>query len=219
MKDFEQQYYRHRAQRPQAEAAIDKTATLFTVAFSWGEISPVEKINDSLKSYYFASKNDLEVTSPFEILPSLTPLANKIRTGLLIANGAVYSGYNSRAFAAGCEFLCIATENRELVVGQVGGPSVILTRNKENILLSCTNDIYFGQTEPMPANLIGIENMCYPQINSFRFEQGDQLTLISRGFLPHSLLGLNLAISMQVITKTISEENSTIPFWIGRFNL
>jgi hypothetical protein len=219
MKNFEQQYYRHKSQRPQAEAQVDDTASLFTVAFSWGEISPTEKINDSLKSYYFASKNDIEVTAPFELLPSLTPLANKIRTGLLISNSAIYNSFNNKAYAAGCEYLCIATEGRELVIAQVGGPSVIMVRNRKNFLLTTSSDLYLKSTDPIPNNLMGIENECYPQINSVRFESEDFLIFISRSSLPCNILNSNLALPLQNLTQLISQEDPNVPFWIGRLSL
>lgn len=219
MKNFEHQYYRHKSHRPQAEFSLDKSGALFTVSFSWGEISVSEKVNNSIVSYYFAAMNDIEVTSPFELLPSLSPLANKIRSAILIANGAIYSSFNNKAYSAGCEFLCVGLEGQEFVIGQVGGPSVVLVRGGDNILLTTTADHCNTKLDPLPSALMGVELECYPQISSFRFEEGDQLFFISRSYLPKSLLTLNLNTSMQSLSKLISDENPKIPFWISRLTL
>jgi hypothetical protein len=219
MKNFEHQYYRHKSRRPFAEASIDQSEKIFTVSFSWGEINPTEKLRDSFLNYFFTSSNDIEATSPFRILSSLTHLTNKIRAAMLLANTAVYNSFNTKALAAGAEFLCLAVENRELVIGKIGGPSVILVRNNENILLSSSTDLYFKNTNPLPENLIGVDNECYPQIASFRFEKGDLLFLISSSHLPANVLKLNLSAAMSNLTQLISQENPAVPFWIGRLSL
>lgn len=219
MKNFEQQYYRHKTQHPQAEFKIEEDGSLLTVSFSWGEMNATDKANSSLVNYYFASKNDIEVTSPFELLPSLTGLENKLRTGMLIANAEVYHQFNSKSFAAGCEYLCLATEGRELVAAQVGGPSVILVRKSENFLLSTNTDLAINNFCPLPSKLFGIENICYPQINSIQVKPDDFIVLISRSYLPSQALTLDLRMPLPQIIQSISKENPHIPFWLGRFAL
>jgi hypothetical protein len=219
MKHFEQRSYRHKAQRPLADYKLEDDGTLFSVSFSWGEINPNEKIYTTLSNYFFASKNDIEVTSPFEIIPSLTALENKIRTSMLIANAEIYSQFNSKAYAAGCEYLCLANEGHEIVSAQIAGPSVILVRGSENILISTSSDLLHNNYYPLPSKLFGLENVCYPQLNSFRVEEKDSILLISRSHLPKQLLNLDLRLPLSNLVQCISGENVQIPFWIGRLQI
>lgn len=228
MKKLVQQSYRTQYYLPQPNYSISVDSQLLNLSFSWGEVNPFEQMNNTIQSYYSSSKNDLESTSPFEKIISLSPFANVIRTSMLLANDQVYRNYNKKSYSAGVELSCIAINGQELIIAQVGNPCIVLIRKNKNILLSTTlslsiiNESIISQElgpSPLPLHLLGVENVCYPNILSVNYQQGDVLFFISAQRVPENLLSLSLNESLPVLTHNISNFMNQEPFWIGRIEL
>lgn len=220
MTNFEEQYYRHQGQLPKTHVHLDSKEDFLSISLSWGEIDPTETLNAALMSYYFASKNDLEVTSPFEILTCLSPLANRLRTSMLIGNSAIYNKYNSKSLAAGVEYLCVARSDRELAIAQIGGPSVVLVRDNQPHVLSASPLLCLNAETPLPAQLMGIENSCFPLIQTIRYEPRDLLYFVSSVSVPEGLFNQNLNNApLKNVVENIAKANFKRPFWLGRIKL
>ncbi len=225
MKNFTQHNYRGNFAIPKADVLFDKDLKLITIGFSWGEINPFQEVSETISNYFSASKNDFESTSPFDKIPSLSPLTNIMRTSLLISNEKIYRAHNKQSYVSGLELISIGISGHELVIGQIGSFSTVLINKAfDPIILTSssgvvTNDL--ASQPPIPLNLMGTDNICYPQLTSVRFEPDDQLFVTAGPQFPTTFLNHNFKIKtdLSLLATELSNRNSQIPFWIGNCSL
>ena len=88
---------------------------LLVIAMPWGPKDSAKSFIKTVSEYCSTRENDLEVTLPFGVLPSLSPLANRLRTALLIANDQLYSEENNSEYQSGVEALAIWRDGADFV--------------------------------------------------------------------------------------------------------
>ncbi len=72
----------------------------------------------------------------------------------------------------------------------------------------------------LPDNLLGIYNTTQFTIHSFRPQKNDQLILLSSPEISANLYQLsNTPLELNTISKSITEGNPDLPYWVGLLNL
>src|SRR5580700_8765484 len=89
--------------RPAPEIYIEEDGSIGIIATPWGSRQAAKKIIDVLKDYILSARQDMEATSPFQLLTCLTPLANNLRVGVMLANDLLYREDNKAEYTTGVE--------------------------------------------------------------------------------------------------------------------
>ena len=196
---------------------------LLIIATSWGSKDSAKNFIRTINEYCSIHENDMEVTSPFGLLTSLSPLANRLRTALLVANDQLYSEENSDEYQSGVEVLAICRSGEELCLGQIGGPNVFIDRKNLNLIplvsnldLSielCTNA---KLPSPLPKDLAGIDRIVQINMKSIRIFEDDRLILLSRSYIPNAFYTLPKGRrTLNSISEALSKSDPICPFWLG----
>ena len=220
---FEERSFSGRVFRPRPEIHMDPSAKILIVATPWGARSAARKAIERILEYLALSMGDVEATSPFQRLSSLSPAGNNLRVATLLANDAIFREDNKSEYKAGVEiFACIFDED-ECVFLQVGNPHVLLERGGQTLMpLSSQIDLAFDMSEgaqvlpALPAQLIGIDSTANMNINSFRIQKDDRIVLLSHSFLPASIFSLKPGdISVDRLTTALATADADLAFWLG----
>lgn len=193
------------------------------VATNWGAIDSAHKILDEIAKYVTAAQGDVEVTTPFEFLPQLSPQANALRIATLLANELIFRSDNRNEFVAGIELCLILKTKSQLSWLQVGQPHLYFKQGASLIQpLSIIPDLSFDHitpnkaTAPLPKDMLGTESILMPHVGHCLVHPNDQLLLISRPQAPADLgLLTQNSIDLKEITLSLTQENQDSPFWLG----
>lgn len=211
--------------RPQAKIQSEQTLNLTTVSFSWGEVDLSEKILENVRFYIDSFQNGSEITNPFGYLESLSGLENAIRLGLCLSNDVIFRLINKTTIAGGAEGVVLVRRGRELAIGQIGQPQVLLIRGQRIIPLSVSVDVlplYLEKGLSLPNRLLGLTKDCHPSILSFQTQPGDELLLLAHSFLPSALFSYSknpYAKNLQELYQQIARETPQNSFWLSRIAL
>ena len=208
--------------RPTPLVINDQEAGLLLIATPWGGRAQVEKAMKMLFDYYVLSKTDNEATSPLPRLPGLTPAANSLRIGTLLANENIYEQCNKNEFSQASELLAISKVDRELIWIQAGQPHLFLFRNGNLLPLSISVDLSvdFNSTIPLPGKLLGIDRQVEIETKSINVQPGDRIIVLSRTSVPLSLLTLDLGQTKEdelcsALFNVVVRTDPAQPFWIA----
>ena len=223
---FQERSYSGNLLRPTPEIHIEEDGSVGIVATPWGHRQGAKRVIETLLDYISSSRNDMEATSPFQMMTCLSPLANTLRVAVMLANDSLYREENRNEYTSGVELLVFAAKDEELAWAQIGSPNLFLMRQKVGLIpLSTQIDLateLSDQTElaPLPANLIGLNPTSNFSINSIRPHQGDQLIFLSRSRTPKEFYTLNpSALTLESITQKLSADSSELPFWVGQYQI
>ncbi len=223
---FDQRSYSGKLFRPTPEVHLEEDGSFGVVATPWGNRGAAKKVIEILTDYILSARQDMEATSPFQKLTCLSPLANSLRTGLMLANDSVYREDNKQEYQAGVEVLVFAHSQGELAYAQVGHPHLFLARPKLPwIPLSVQIDLATELSQPpemlppLPQNLIGLHTTTNMNLSSFRTQPGDRLVFLSHSVVSHPLYAVPFEqTNLDAISEKLSRAHPDLPFWLGVLN-
>lgn len=211
---------------PRPEVHFDAENGLCIIAFPWGNRSSARKAIDYVIDFFHSTQNDQEVTSPFEKLTCLSPMANNLRVALMLTNDLIFKEDNSDELLTGLEVAVLAHDHGELVVGQVGAPGIYLARannplvniNSYNDLSSSAIEWDKGQnTPPLPSVLLGVHSTSIIRLNSFKPQINDKLILSTVNHVPSDLGSLaRVNYSFKSVVDHLVNEQPRHGFWVGQ---
>ncbi len=213
--------------RPTPEVKVQEDGSFGVIATPWGGRHAAKRAIEILTDYTLSAREDIEATSPFQMLTCLSPLANNLRVATMLANDSIYREENNAEYTAGVELLVFAHSNNELAFAQVGSPHLILVRKGLPwIPLSIQIDMSTELSRspeilpPMPQNLIGLHTTSNMNVSSFKTQPGDRLVFLSHSIISHLLYTLPFEqTNLESISGVLSKEYPDLPFWLGIFDL
>ncbi|MBX7232703.1 MAG: hypothetical protein K1X29_11535 [Bdellovibrionales bacterium] len=209
---------------PRPEILCEANGDLCIITFPWGQRTSARKAIKLITEIFHSSQNaDDEMTSPFQYMTCLSPLANNLRTAVMLANDVIYREENKSEYLSGVELLVVAKKSNEIVFARIGGPALFLNRKKLPLLpLDWTPDLslqYSHHEEwlpPLPSHLLGVASTSNFSIQSHTLQPGDQWFLIHRSIISPKVLTLkenDLTISK--VSHTLALHSPQMPFWLG----
>lgn len=121
----------------------------------WSGRDSEEKVIDEILRYLSAADADLEVTTPFDHIESLSSLANVVRVALLLANEALYIE-NKEKYSQGFEIAICYKNNKEISMGSIGRFSFSANKtNKEFLIYESGGGM--DDLTLLPTALLGLE--------------------------------------------------------------
>ena len=224
---LEERSYSSKTYRPRPAIYTEPDGSFLIVTTSWGSSEHAQRINDDIAKYVQAAKADVEVTSPFEFLTSLSSEANYLRIAALICNEQLYRGDNKNEYVAGLETLILLRQGSQMAYAQVGAPHLMI--KKEGRPLSPISVSYESSLEmsgpdniilpPLPQTLMGIDVNLNIRSGDFKVDDGDQLVLYAGSFWPESLWNASQSGNLQQLTQKMVQKNPEAPFWLGVIDL
>lgn len=121
----------------------------------WSGLEVEQKVVDEILRYLSAADADLEVTTPFDYLESLSSLSNKVRVALLLANEALYIE-NKEKYSQGFEIAICYKHNNEISVGSVGRFAFTVEKKDKKFLVFESGG-FLDDLVLLPTDLLGIE--------------------------------------------------------------
>lgn len=213
--------------RPTPEVHIEEDGGFGVIATAWGSKQAAKKVIEILRDYSLSARQDMEATSPFQKLTCLSPLANNLRAGMMLANDSIYREDNKSEYTVGVEVLVFAHAQNELAFAQVGLPHFLLARDGLPLIpLSVQMDL---STElslppellpPLPQNVLGLHATTNMNVSSFKTQPRDRLIFLSHSVVSHPLYGLpSEKAGLESISAALSAKYPELPFWAGLFDL
>lgn len=223
---IEERSYSSKIFRPKPYLHRESDGSLLIVATSWGHAEHAVRVADEITKYMTAAKGDVEVTSPFEFLPTLSDQANQLRISMMIANDILYRGENKAEYISGVEILALSRSGQELAWAQIGGPHLLFRRRGRPLVplatafdhafeLSLSGDV----PPPLPSRLLGVDPTCHIVAGDLQVSDQDRLVLLSSSVLPESLWGLSDHLDLAHLTQRMAREDGDAPFWLGIVDL
>lgn len=121
----------------------------------WSGPEVEQKVVDEILRYLSAADADLEVTTPFDYIESLSSLSNKVRVALLLANEALYLD-NKEKYTQGYEIAICYKHNKEISIGSIGRFAFSAEKKNKTYLMYETGG-FLDDLVLLPADLLGIE--------------------------------------------------------------
>jgi subtilase family serine protease len=123
---------------------------------SWNGTDANQKVVDEISHFLSAANADLEVTTPYEFVESLSSLANKVRIATLLANDNIHKTENKDTYTHGYELAIIFKNQQEISWATVGRYEICAIKNKKKI--SIINSGHFLDDEILlPVALLGLD--------------------------------------------------------------
>lgn len=121
----------------------------------WSGHEAEQKAVDEISRYLSAADADLEVTTPFDYIESLSPLANKVRIALLLANESIYLD-NKEKYTQGFEIAICYKHHKEISIGSVGRFGFNAAK-KDKSFTMFESGAFLDDLVLLPTDLLGIE--------------------------------------------------------------
>ncbi len=207
--------------RPRPEVFFSDDRRLCIVATPWGPAQAAKDFIDLVSQQMRDADNDPDKTVVFLKMDSLDLQENRLRMAILSAHEDIRDKYNDDGLSAGLEILCLIKNDKKVTWFQLGAPFTSILRHNTIIPIHHPIDLSFDFSRnkvlpPLPKDLIGLPSHVHLEMGSFRADKDDRLMLISRSYVPHSLFLQEPAqITLESITKTLSEDHQDHPFWVG----
>jgi hypothetical protein len=219
--------YSTKSFRPRPEIYIEPDGSFVVVTTSWGSPEHAGRFNEDVAKYIQATKADVEVTSPFEFLTSLTNQANYLRIATLITNEAFYRGDNKAGYQAGVETLLLLRTGSQMAYAQVGAPHLLIQKSDKMMApVSVNLDASLEMSgedgsllSPLPQVLVGVDTSLNIRVGDFRVEDSDRLILYAGGAWPESIWNASYSSDLQQLTQKLVQKNPEAPFWLGIVDL
>jgi len=213
--------------RPRPEIYAESDGSLIVVTTSWGTPEDAVRLNEDVAKYVQAAKADVEVTSPFEFLTSLTNQANYLRIATLIANESFYRGDNKSNYQAGLETLIILKTGSQISYAQVGAPHLLIQKSDKVMVPVAVNfDASLEMSgddgtllAPLPQTILGADKSLNVRSGDFRIDDSDRLILYAGGVWPESIWSSNYSTDLEQLTQKLVQKNPDAPFWLGIVDL
>jgi hypothetical protein len=221
--NFEQRPYSGTNFRPRPEVFIDNEMRTVIIATPWGQRSAARTTVERMREYLVLTTEDSEATSPYQRLSCLSTPANNLRVAALLANEALYRHDNQTEYHNGVELFAGTLTDNEYVWLQIGFPQVLLSRRGCGLqMLGAQMDLAADMSEggellpALPQHLLGLDSSLNLVINSFRYQQGDRLILLSHSQLPASLYQMeSQQINLDSLAGALAKDRADSAFWLG----
>ena len=146
----------------------------------WGANEYNQKVVDEITHYLSTTQADIEVTTPFDYLESLSSLANRTRVSLLLAHDLLYKTDNRAEYLVGFEIMILFKSRREIAWASVGRFSLAkLLHDRLNTIVNVGTDMDVDTL--MPVELIGLKKQINVHSGSVSMND-DSKILVSSGF-------------------------------------
>ncbi len=201
--------------RPKPVVIERPESHLLIVATPWGSLESAQRTATTMiDQFELLSKDD--VTTPYEMIPTLSKAANRLRIGALTANNYLYRNENGKTWKSAVELAAIHYDHGVLSWVQVGSPHLILLENGVLHPLAYEADWAYqsGNEGPLFTQALGLENMVPLKAGSLRVKPEAQLLMVSRGTLPRRVFGLPV-FKMENLVKAMTADSTATPFWMG----
>lgn len=176
MKCIEQSFNGH-LKLPHTQIAMFLNDQLMLAVRSWTGTDHVQTIIDEIAHFLSAADAELEITTPFDYLESLSALANKVRVALLLANDTLYS-HNKEKYLFGFEVAVCYKNQNEVVLASMGRFSVQYTKKSKNFDLYKSPGL-LDELTLLPGNLMGVDKNPHIECCSFSSHELAQIELSS----------------------------------------
>ncbi len=227
MSEMDERSYSGKIFRPKPEIFLEEDGSFGVIATPWGPRQGAKRVIEILKDYVLSARQDMEATSPFQKLSCISPLANSLRVGMMLANDSLYREENKSEYISGVEVLVFAHQMNELAFAQVGHPNFFIARRGcPWIPLSVQVDMSTELSEadhtlaPLPQNLIGMHTTTNLNISSFKTQPADKLIFLSHSHVSHPLYSTPFEkTSVDEVTDSLAKRYPELPFWLGVYSL
>ncbi len=221
--NVDERSYAGRQFRPKPEFHFEEDGSFGVIATPWGPRVGAKRAIETIRDYVLSSRQDMEATSPFQKLTCLSPLANTLRVGVMLANDSLYREENKSEYVCGVELLVFAHQLGELAFAQVGQPNFFLARKDMPwIPLSLQADLATELSQPpellapLPQNVIGLHTTTNLNVGSFKTQPGDRLVFLSHSLISHPLYTLPFEqTTLDQISESLAKKYPDQPFWLG----
>ena len=177
---------------------------------SWGSQEYNQKFTDEVMHFLSTAQADIEITSPFDYVESLTSLANKVRISLLLAHDYFYKVENKTSFAVGFEVAVVIKNKNEFAWGAVGRFDIYKsTENNMQLLSAIGSDL--DETVLLPVEMLGVEKDLNLRAGSFAL--GPEEEAIIASIYGRGATQIHRPIAAEGM-PTVEDENST--YWISK---
>jgi hypothetical protein len=213
--------------RPRPEIHCEDSGNLCVVATPWGPRSAARKVIQSIVDFFHSARSDEEVTSPFQVMTCLSPIANNLRVSVMLANDTVFREDNRAEYQAGVELFVLARHRNECVWTQVGGPNIFLDRRGFDLCplgtipdLSLSHSTGEGILAPLPGQLLGLNSTTNFSVQTLRLQPADRMVLVHRTLVPPKFQALPDADrNLQKFSQCLARHSADMPFWLGVLSL
>lgn len=219
--------YSGRVFRPRPEIHCEPNGNLCVIATPWGSRGAARKVVQTIVDFFHSAHTDEEVTSPFQAMTCLSPMANNLRVSVMLANDVVFREENRSEYQVGVELFVAARSESDCVWTQVGGPHVLLDRKGYDLNcigtcadLALAHSDNEGMLSPLPGTFLGVASTTNFAVQSLRLTGDDRLVLVHRSIVPPKLLALSPADrNLQAMSTCLARQSADMPFWLGLLSL
>lgn len=220
---LEERSFSGRVFRPRPELLCEAEGNLCLVATPWGPRASARKVIQSVVDFFHSARADEEVTSPFQLISGLSPMANNLRAAIMLANDTLYREDNRNEYLAGVELFAAARRGSELVWAHVGGPHVFLDRPGLDLqMVSAAPDFSLSHTSanqllaPLPQALLGVGPTTNLSLHSTHLQGDDRVVLLQRSLVPPRLQTLpQNDRKLNTMSQLLARQSADLPFWLG----
>lgn len=220
---IDQRSYSGKVLRPAPEVEISDDLSFGAIVTPWGPRQAATRAIEILRDYTLSARQDVEATSPFQKLSSLSPLANSLRVAIMLVNDSLYREENKSEYITGVEVLAFACIEGELAYAQVGSPHLLLSRRGlPYVPLTVHTDLSTELSDaneilpPLPQNLLGLHTTSNMNVASFRVQKGDRLICLSHSLLIQPTPALPYEqTNLDSLSHALAKQYPSLPFWIG----
>ncbi len=222
--EFQHRPYAGRQPRPTPELHFEAALNTLVIAVPWGPRYGARKAIDRVLEFLAFATQDREATSPLPKLSCLSETANNLRIAALLANDMLYREDNQDEYRVGVELLAFTLSGSELAWAQVGGPSLLLSRDdsamlalesKTDLSLDCSQNKKQPLTA-LPSQLLGVDSTVNVSVNSYRARPKDRIVLLSHSQPPPAIHSWVRADTLlEEMTRQIAIATPEQAFWLG----
>lgn len=145
---------------------------------SWNGVDANQAVLDEITHFLSAASADLEVTTPFEFIESLSSMANKVRISVLLANDMIFKTENKEKYLQGFELAIVFRSQQEIAWSTVGRFEIKVTKNKKNISVSHGGQFLDDQVL-LPVALLGLDHEPTVLTGSVSIKNLDEIQILS----------------------------------------
>lgn len=206
--------------RPTPEVLINNDKDLFIMATPWGNPEAAKDFINLISTQYQTGLDDPDRTQSSQ-LDFLSREENSLRLSIITAHEDIREKYNDDTVSAGLEILCCIKVDKTISWFVIGAPAIALRRTDKLVPLHHPVDLSFDFSKektlaPLPKNLLGLQSTLNLSHGNFRLQDNDELLLISRSYIPHSLFTMPVSdLHIESATLAMAKDNEDVPFWIG----
>jgi hypothetical protein len=198
----------HQLPNTQVYQLLNNQLTIFLRA--WGSSEYNQKVIDEVTHYLSTTQADIEVTTPFDYLESLSSLANRTRVALLLAHDLLYKTDNRNEYLVGFECLVLFKNKKEIAWSSVGRFALSKIHNERlNTIFSMGTDL--DEDTLLPVQLMGLEKEI-TVVSGSLMAADDSKLLVASTFNSD----LKLSDGIGVTSIEISPYNAT--YWFSLVN-